>query len=527
MDLKAIKRDTVEVLKDDTPGLSLKKFRKRLGLNSDKTVKWGPIQRRWYLRYKVKTAPYVYQDKEKVLGDWSATTNEPDNHKYTLNGARAYAEEIVAEASKGNDTLAQTISPSRPMPLKDKLKDFFEHILFEMEGHPGVRLKWMEDRKRLTYFPERKVQAKEDTRKRKGKLIKGKPHNQSEPKYKDWEMSQNNPTKYPAVGRDTYWAYLGCYNNWIANSQVGYSKPGASKKKFKLMNLNYNQIPNKLWKDLHKEIMEASSKYRANDTLQMLRVFYNWCINNEDKYILSNPITDAMSVPKTGPRAKKIDGDGTWAKVLERDKKKSKEALSEVQINKLIAELEGGLIPEPNGPADRLRNRSLLFMQLRLLTGCRPDVGEDLTWDMLKTKAVDIEVISKGRSYNLNVAYAKPLIFDRIKELKSVEPDHPFVFASKAKSGELIGTKKVSKLWKTIRDKVGIDTNWDFYNLKHTSAQFIMDITGQDIKYCSKVLGISEEMILKNYLIGKGRQDNDNKMLSAWQNKLKLVVNNK
>ena len=54
-----------------------------------------------------------------------------------------------------------------------------------------------------------------------------------------------------------------------------------------------------------------------------------------------------------------------------------------------------------------------------------------------------------------------------------------------------------------------------------------MDITGQDIKYCSKVLGISEEMILKNYLIGKGRQDNDNKMLSAWQNKLKLVVNNK
>ena len=526
MDLKNIKADVVEVIKDETPGLSLKKFRKRLGLNKDKTIKWGKLERRWYLRYKVRTAPYIFKSKEKVLGDWTTGNNDPDNHKFTVNGARMYAEEISQAGSLGRDILAQSISASTPMPLKNKLKEFFEHILFEMEGHPGIKLKWMEDRKRLTYFPERKVLAKDDTRKRKGKLVKGKPHNQSEPKYKDWELSQSNPDKYPAVGRDTYWDYLGCYNNWISNSQVGHA-PGVSKKKWLLMNLNYNEIPDNLWKSLHKEIVAASSKYRANDTLQMLRVFYNWCINNKDKYILINPITEAMSVPKIGPRQKKIDGEGTWAKILKRDKKKSKEALSEVEINKLLAELEGGLIPAPAGPADRMRNRSLLFMQLRLLTGCRPDVGEDLTWDMLKTKADDIEVISKGRNYELNVSYARPLIFERMKKLKSIEPDHPFVFASKAKSGELIGTKKVDKLWKNIRDKCGIAKNWDFYNLKHTAAQFIMDITDQDIKYCSRVLGVSEDMILKNYLIGRGQSDNDKKMLSAWQSKLKLVVNNK
>ena len=516
---KQIKEAKAGVFKTETPGLTLKIFQRNMAKG-----KLGPVERNWYLKYKISGVT-----KWPVIGAYVENSSEQSNSKFTIAGATLRAEEIKEAASKGINLLATDPVVTLAVDLKDKIKEFFEDILFTQNGHPGIKLKYMSDKNRLTYFPPRKVEKDKDNRKRKGKLIKGMKANQEEPRYSDQEMSQRDPIKYPEVDRQTYWGYLGSYNNWVAGSEIKH-KPNKSSTGIKLININYNEIQIHYWKLLHQEVLNKSkSKYRANDTLAMLRVFYNWLIVRKDKYILENPITEALSLPKIGPRATRVDGVGTWAKIYKRDVKKNKEGLTPEQLNNLTNLLETELILEPKGPVDRLRNRSLLFMRLRLLTGCRPDVSEDLTWDMLRTRSTKIEVLSKGKIYPLNISYARAQIFDRMKELKSDEPGHPYVFSSEDKRGNPIGNKKVDKLWKTVRDLAAIPKDWDFYNLKHTAGTFIQEITG-DVAYGADTLGITKEVFLNSYVIGNSVAENDKLMSAFWDKKLrkpKLVVNNK
>tara|TARA_A100000172_G_scaffold79947_2_gene68216 strand:- start:291 stop:1874 length:1584 start_codon:yes stop_codon:yes gene_type:complete len=523
---KQIKEAKPGKLKTDTPGLYVNVF------SSTANGKPGPLQRKWRYKYRIKTSLNQYTYRHRVIGDWVETNNDPSKNQFTIAGVVARAEEIREAGKQGIDLLAREPVATIPKPLKDKMKEFFEDILFTQNGYPDVKLKFMKDKNRLTYFPEREVTKKGDNRKRKGKLVQGKKVNEAEPRYKDWKMSQDNPDKYPPIDRDTYWGYLSDYNNWLVSSRVVH-KPTASSTGIKLINQNYNDIPVQSWKRLHQEILGTDKhnprKHRANDTLAMLRVFYNWLIVKEDKYIIDNPITKALSLPTIGPRAQRVGGVGTWAKITEKDIKKNKEGLSTKQFNTLTDLLETELILDPQGPSDRQYNRSLLFMRLRLLTGCRPDVSEDLTWDMLNTRRDKIEVISKGKPYMLNIAYAKKHVFDRMKQLKSNEPGHPYVFSSFDKRGNPIGNKKVDKLWKKLRDLAGIPSNWDFYNLKHTSANFIMEVTA-DINYLADTLGITKEVALKSYVIGKNQKENDKLMDAFWDKKLpkpKLVVSNK
>ena len=528
---KQIKEAKPGRIKTDTPGLYIKVFHSKLA-----NGKPGSLQRKWRYKYRIIVGPQQYDYRHKVIGDWVEAKNDPSKNQYTIAGVVARAEEIREASKQGIDLLAREPVATVAIPLKEKLKEFFEDILFIQAGYPDVKLRFMKDKNRLTYFPEREVVRKGgvvvDNRKRKGKLVQGKKANEAEPRYKDWQMSQDNPTKYPSIDRDTYWGYLSDYNNWVVSSRVVH-KPTPSSTGIKLINQNYNDIPVQSWKRLHQEILgtdkDKPRKYRANDTLAMLRVFYNWLIVREDKYIIENPITKALSLPTIGPRAQRVGGVGTWAKITEKDVKKNKEGLSTKQFNDFTKLLETELILDPQGPADRLNNRSLLFMRLRLLTGCRPDVSEDLTWNMLNTRRDKIEVISKGKPYMLNIAYAKKQVFERMKQLNSNEPEHPYVFSSKDKRGNPIGNKKVDKLWKKLRDLAGIPTNWDFYNLKHTSATFIMEVTG-DINYLSDTLGITKEVALKSYVFGKNQKENDKLMDAFWDKKLpkpKLVVSNK
>ena len=528
MNNKEIKKASIGTFKGFGPGVSLKIFR---GVGAKSVL--GPIERKWYLRYKIKLAKYEYKEREVVVGEWVEKDSQPEDHKFTIAGIMARSEEIRSAGSNGVDLLAAELPSGSPTELRHKLKEFFETILFE--GHPKAKLKWMADN-RLTYFPERKVTKDGDNRKRRGVLVEGRPHNQAEPRYKDWEMSEDEPDKYPAISRDTYWDYVGEYNNWIHSSTVR-SKPNAAVKGSKgtlIKNINYNEITPKLFKSLHIEILgndeKNPRKYRANATLEMLRVFYNWLRNEEDKYITDNPVTKALSVPKTGPRPKNIDGKGTWAKITDKDIKKNKDEISEKKFNLLLKTIEDEIIESPTGKADRMRNRSLLFIQLRMMTGCRPDVGVDIKWENIKKKGHRIEiesVVSKGRTYNMNIKFAKGLIFDRIKEFNSDEPDHPFIFASEDKRGNQTGTKKVTKLWKRLREKCGIPRDWDFYNLKHTAISYLMKITDNDIAYVSEVTGVSKEIILKSYYTGSHTEENDQKVEEFFNSKLKLVVNNK
>ena len=528
---KQIKEAKPGRIQSDSPGLYLKVYYDKLP-----NGKPGPLQRKWRLRYRIIIGPQRYADKHKVIGTWVEAKNDISKNQFTIAGAVARAEEIRESGKQGIDLLAREPVATVAMPLKDKMKEFFEDILFVQSGYPDVKLRFMKDKNRLTYFPEREVVRKNgkvvDTRKRKGKLVQGKKANEAEPRYKDWKLSEENPIKYPPIDRDTYWGYLSDYNNWVVSSRVVH-KPTPSSTGIKLINQNYNDIPVQSWKKLHLEVLgpdrEKQRKHRANDTLAMMRVFYNWLIVREDKYIIENPITKALSLPTIGPRAQRIDGVGTWAKITKRDIKKNKEGLSTEQFNKLAELLETELILDPQGPVDRTYNRSLLFMRLRLLTGCRPDVSEDLTWNMLNTRRDKIEVISKGKPYMLNIAYAKKQVFERMKQLNSDEPDHPYVFSSKDKRGNPIGMKKVDKLWKKLRDLADIPTNWDFYNLKHTAGSFIQEITG-DVSYGAKTLGITKQIFLERYVIPKNQKENDKLMDAFWDKKLpkpKLVVSNK
>ena len=82
-------------------------------------------------------------------------------------------------------------------------------------------------------------------------------------------------------------------------------------RKLLLKNMPYNKITGDPWKHLHQDITEAKSAYIANDTLQMLRVFYNWLIepkqhNDPKMRDVENPISDALSTPTKGPIKLKI-----------------------------------------------------------------------------------------------------------------------------------------------------------------------------------------------------------------------------
>jgi len=520
MDIKKISAGKIGKYKDDFPGLYLKIT---LGVKETK--------RKWYLKYKLqRKGPNNYIQKEPCIGEWVAKDNNPSKEQYTINGARAFAEDIKNAASKGIDIFSSDTVVENPMLLREKLKEFFEHALFRMEDYEKPKLKWMTDKKRLTYFPEKKLTKDGDNRRRKGKLLKGKVANKSEPSYRDYFKSEEDPINYPAIDRATYWDYVSNYNNWIAQSNVLY-KPTKNSTGIMLMNVDYHQVPLKLWQQLHNDVLaQSKSKYIANKTLQMLRVFYNWLINEKDPLITENPISLAMTQPKTGLRAHKIDGKGGFAKITNKDVKRNKDELTEEKLDKLIATIEGELIPEPTGPIDRGNNRALLFILLRLMTGCRPDVSEAIKWADIKTTKdkITIESVrSKGMEYDMNVKFAKRMVFDRIKELKSDEPGHPFIFASTDKRGNQIGLKKVEKTWNRIAKIVKIPKGWVYYNLKHTAISYLMRITSNDIAYVSEVTGVSKATILEYYYTGSHTKENDQKVEQFFENKLKLVVNNK
>ena len=109
---------------------------------------------------------------------------------------------------------------------------------------------------------------------------------------------------------------------------------------------------------------KAKSAYIANDTLQMLRVFYNWLIepkqhNDPRMRDAENPISDAMSVPKLGPKRLKVEDPkgGKWHK---QEPPEELESLTDKQTNMLILTIERSLIADPKKRADRMHNRNVL-----------------------------------------------------------------------------------------------------------------------------------------------------------------------
>jgi integrase len=499
----------------------------------------GKVTRAFYLHWRVDG-----KQRHQKIGEWVASHAkiDEDAKRFTAAKAQSYAEDIKAAAAKSENLVAlDAIKQSNPsdVRLKDKLREFYEEILFSQKQKAnGVKLTWFDSRNKLTYMPVRSAAEARSRSWQKTKQIaasaaaaelkekpKGKPI-VPEPRYRDYKLSHENPKRYPVIDKDHYWSYVGNYNNYIATSNIMVKATNA-KQGPKLMNCPYAAIPPKFWKELHKEIKSRKSQHIANDVLEMLRVFYNWCIvHNKDPNLVDNPITEALSIPSKGPRQKKLNTEGgTWFKI----KAKDKDILTNAQLDKLRDVIEDEIIAEPKNETQRAYNRSLLFILLRLYTGVRPDVAEYLKWEHIegKNKNKDkITVISKGDDETpLHLGYIRERVFDRIIQLNSREPNHPYIFASEDKLKRQCGTKKVSKVWAKVAAKAGITSDWKFYLLKHTAITIMMRLTMNNAKYVSQVTGVSVKTLLEYYYQDDPEAKADDKITAFWD-KPKLVVSN-
>jgi len=125
----------------------------------------------------------------------------------------------------------------------------------------------------------------------------------------------------------------------------------------------------------------------------------------------------------------------------------------------------------------------------------------------------------------LNLQMVRSTVFDRIIQLNSREPDHPYIFAGEDKLGNKVGTKKVTKTWKRVAAKAGIPEGWDFYLLKHTAITIMMRLTQNNVKYVSQTTGVSVQTLLEFYYQDDPEAKADKKVTEFWS-KPKLVVNN-
>ena len=504
-EIKKVKSGFPVIIKDDvTDGVQ--------GLWLRITWDKGKINRTYYLRFRIKggNPPRT----TGILGYWNEAETKEDEDLYTIEGAREYARKVKKAGRFGQNLLATRMSTSSTSPkeLKHKLKEFFEDILFnDAQRAQGVKLKLMSDKDRLTYLPERVSNIGR-------KFGRSKLVGVAEPAYFDWKLQAKQPKKYPVVDRSIYWDYVSCYNNWIVSSEVKAKVPGHKKARL-LKNINHNQIPQKAFKLLHKEILKKGSGYRANDVLEMLRVFYNWCINNKDKYIQLNPVTEALSTKKFGPRNKKLEG-GTWAKT----KRKKKTALTDDEIDAVLMSTGDLMYPNPTSFTQRHWNRSMYFIRFRFFTGARPDVGKYLTWEMLDKDVDEIEVVSKGGNYDLKIRAAKKLVFNPMKATGNKEPDHRFVFSGYSKSGAQTGSFKSGKPWRRVCKEVGIKRKVDFYDIKHTAFTTISGI--EDYLYAAKVCGIDPKTAAEFYYLPQ-EEKVQQKIEQHFSKRLKLVASNK
>ena len=479
------------------------------------------IKQAYYLKYRLDGVQQL-----RKIGIFAPKVVPGNKTKDLLTPAEAMAlaENIVSEAKADNDYFAkeQVLDTTAGKALRERLKDFFEAALFdEAQMQAGAKLKWMSDKARLTYFPENIGKSKQV---RTGANVPRKDRKKDgssqrpEPSYNNWRLSKENPEKFPVIDKPNYWNYVGCYNNFIAKSKIKIKLPGYQKAVL-LREIPYNKIPIKNWVTLHKNITTHSVD-RAEETLQMLRVFYNWLIepkqgNDPKMRNAENPITEALSVPKVGLKQKKENKyGGKWhgSKPPE-----NVETLSDKEINRLILAINSLCNPNPKTRDERRNNRNILSIFFRLLTGARPDVMQVLKWSDINSSRKEKILVSKGqKSFPLNIKFCKKLVFDRIEELKSREPNHPYIFASWKADGTPSGVADIRKNWAKVFKAAGLPEEFDYYNIKHTAANFMNKTTG-DVEYIADSLGITKQVLIERYLRSGNKAEVQEKLEVAYE----------
>lgn len=289
----------------------------------------------------------------------------------------------------------------------------------------------------------------------------------------------------------TFQRYEGLYRNYIKNSEISGTK---------IVNIKSMQLQN-----FYNRLSKEGYSYSQINTLNtFLKVFFNWCIDND--YILKNPCL-------------KVNIKGNKNDIINHARK-DVEILSETEIEIIKKYLKNSTF-------------ELLFL-LDLATGLRQGELLALDWEHidLENKTIKVEksvkevyVYDDENTKHIETIFQTPktvnsfrtvflpnVIFDILTKIKNKEG-----LLFKDTDGNPLKGKNVSTEWAKILKKCNI-SHKKFHSIRHTYASMLLQ-KGVDIETVAELMGHSAISITQIYLHSSSTSKN------KCVNKLNSILN--
>ena len=289
----------------------------------------------------------------------------------------------------------------------------------------------------------------------------------------------------------TFQRYEGLYRNYIKNSEISGNK---------LVNIKSIQIQ-KFYNNLSKE---GYSYSQINTLNTFLKVFFNWCIDND--YILKNPCS-------------KVNIKGNKNEIIN-NKRKDVEILSEKEIKIIKKYLKNS-------------DFELLFL-LDLATGLRQGELLALDWEHidLKNKTIKVEksvkevyVYDDENTKHIETIFQTPKTVNSFRTvyipnaiidvLNKIDNKEDLLF--KDDEGNPLKGKNISTQWTKILKECNIPHK-RFHSIRHTYASMLLS-KGVDIETVAELMGHSAISITQIYLHSSSKSKNKS------VNKLNSILN--
>lgn len=289
----------------------------------------------------------------------------------------------------------------------------------------------------------------------------------------------------------TFQRYEGLYRNYIKNSEISGNK---------LVNIKSIQLQN-FYNNLSKE---GYSYSQINTLNTFLKVFFNWCIDND--YILKNPCS-------------KVNIKGNKNDIINNERK-DVEILSEKEIEIIKKYIKNS-------------NFELLFL-LDLATGLRQGELLALDWEHidLKNKTIKVEksvkevyVYDDENTRHIETIFQTPKTANSFRTvflpnviidiLNKIENKEGLLFRDD--EGNPLKGKNISTKWTKILKECNIPHK-KFHSIRHTYASMLLQ-KGVDIETVAELMGHSAISITQIYLHSSSTSKNKS------VNKLNSILN--
>lgn len=278
----------------------------------------------------------------------------------------------------------------------------------------------------------------------------------------------------------TFQRYEGLYRNYIKDSEIAGNK---------LVNVKSIQLQ-KFYNRLSKE---GYSYSQINTLNTFLKVFFNWCIDND--YVLKNPCS-------------KVNLKGNKNEIIN-NKRKDVEVLSEKEIKIIKKHLKGS-------------DFELLFL-LDLATGLRQGELLALDWEHidLKNKIITIErtvkevyIYDDENNKHIETIFQTPKTTNSFRTIPIPNPIINILNDIENKEGLLfkdnnenpLKGKNISTRWTKILKECNIPHK-KFHSIRHTYASMLLQ-KGVDIETVAELMGHSAISITQIYLHSSKKQKN-------------------